>query len=132
MVDHVKNNGMPSCFIPGTESNKGQGKRKKRGTVAVERSKRRLLKRYSMKAKKDNKAKSELEKKGNTPLQLASTRRARDLAARLRAAEHPSVSNFPPVLLHYGLQRRHTVRAEEIVKFRRVVGSDWLEYIYNV
>ena len=22
-------------------------------------------------------------------------------------------------------------RAEEIVKFRRVVGSDWLEYIYN-
>ena len=23
-------------------------------------------------------------------------------------------------------------RAEEIVKFRRVVGSDWLEYIYNV
>ena len=24
------------------------------------------------------------------------------------------------------------VRAEEIVKFRRVVGSDWLEYIYNV
>ena len=25
-----------------------------------------------------------------------------------------------------------TFRAEEIVKFRRVVGSDWLEYIYNV
>ena len=25
-----------------------------------------------------------------------------------------------------------SVRAEEIVKFRRVVGSDWLEYIYNV
>ena len=25
-----------------------------------------------------------------------------------------------------------TVRAEEIVKFRRVVGSGWLEYIYNV
>ena len=24
------------------------------------------------------------------------------------------------------------VRAEEIVKFRRVVGSDWLEYIYTV
>ena len=24
------------------------------------------------------------------------------------------------------------IRAEEIVKFRRVVGSDWLEYIYNV
>ena len=23
-------------------------------------------------------------------------------------------------------------RAEEIVKFRRVVGSDWLEHIYNV
>ena len=23
-------------------------------------------------------------------------------------------------------------RVEEIVKFRRVVGSDWLEYIYNV
>ena len=23
-------------------------------------------------------------------------------------------------------------RAEEIVEFRRVVGSDWLEYIYNV
>ena len=24
------------------------------------------------------------------------------------------------------------VRAEEIVKFRHVVGRDWLEYIYNV
>ena len=24
------------------------------------------------------------------------------------------------------------LRAEEIVKFRRVAGSDWLEYIYNV
>ena len=23
-------------------------------------------------------------------------------------------------------------RAEEVVKFRHVVGSDWLEYIYNV
>ena len=95
MVDHVQVNGMPSCFMPGTESNKEQGKRKRRGTVAVERSQRRLLKRYCMKAKKDNKAKSELEKKGYTPLQLASTKRARDLAARLRAAEHPSVSNFP-------------------------------------
>ena len=27
---------------------------------------------------------------------------------------------------------RVKARAEEIVKFRRVVGSDWLEYIYNV
>ena len=27
---------------------------------------------------------------------------------------------------------RSRARAEEIVKFRRVVGSDWLEYIYNV
>ena len=26
----------------------------------------------------------------------------------------------------------HSVRAEKIVKFRRVAGSDWLEYIYNV
>ena len=26
----------------------------------------------------------------------------------------------------------HRLRAEVIVKFRRVVSSDWLEYIYNV
>ena len=32
--------------------------------------------------------------------------------------------------LPYGSRR--TIRAEEIVKFRRVVGSDWLEYIYNI
>ena len=32
----------------------------------------------------------------------------------------------------YFLGNLELVRAEEIVKFRRVVGSDWLEYIYNV
>ena len=27
---------------------------------------------------------------------------------------------------------RVAARVEEIVKFRHVVGSDWLEYVYNV
>ena len=37
--------------------------------------------------------------------------------------------------IHYrviGVKARINLRVEEIVKFRRVVGSDWLEYIYNV
>ena len=30
------------------------------------------------------------------------------------------------------LNQLYFYRSEEIVKYRRVVGSDWLEYIYNV
>ena len=33
---------------------------------------------------------------------------------------------------HVGCMPRGNVGLEEIVKLRHVVGSDWLEYIYNV
>ena len=50
---------------------------------------------------------------------------------RLRASNDKRFS-----ALNIGKQKciraRVRIRAEEIVKFRRVVGSDWLEYIYNV
>ena len=36
------------------------------------------------------------------------------------------------VRVRVNARARTVFRVEEIVKFRRVVGSDWLEYIYNV